>query len=44
MANEDTRYHPQDYNSAERDRLEGCMREAGGVSKRALERWPAMSG
>jgi uncharacterized protein YjbJ (UPF0337 family) len=30
MANEDTHYHTQEYNSAERDRLEGSMREAEG--------------
>jgi uncharacterized protein YjbJ (UPF0337 family) len=29
MANEDIRYRSQEYNSAERDRLEGSMREAG---------------
>ena len=33
MANEDTRYHSQEYNSAWRDRLEGSMREAGGRVK-----------
>jgi uncharacterized protein YjbJ (UPF0337 family) len=33
MANEDTRYHSQEYNSAGRDRLEGSMREAGGRVK-----------
>jgi uncharacterized protein YjbJ (UPF0337 family) len=33
MANEDTRNHSQEYNSAGRDRLEGSMREAGGRVK-----------
>jgi uncharacterized protein YjbJ (UPF0337 family) len=33
MANEDTRSHSQEYNSARRDRLEGSMREAGGRVK-----------
>jgi uncharacterized protein YjbJ (UPF0337 family) len=33
MANEDNRYHSQDYNSAGRDRLEGGVREAGGRVK-----------
>jgi uncharacterized protein YjbJ (UPF0337 family) len=36
MANEDTRYHSQEYNSAERDRLEGSMREAGGRVKESV--------
>jgi uncharacterized protein YjbJ (UPF0337 family) len=33
MANEDTRYRSQEYNSAARDRLEGSMKEAGGRVK-----------
>ncbi len=36
MANEDTRYHSQEYNSAQRDRLEGTMREAGGRVKESV--------
>ncbi len=33
MANEDTRYRSQEYDSAQRDKLEGSMREAGGRVK-----------
>jgi uncharacterized protein YjbJ (UPF0337 family) len=36
MANEDTRYHSQEYDSAERDKLEGSMREAGGRVKESV--------
>jgi len=36
MANEVTHYHSQEYNSAERDRLEGSMREAGGRVKESV--------
>ncbi len=33
MTNEDTRYRSQEYDSAQRDKLEGSMREAGGRIK-----------
>ena len=33
MANEATRYHSQEYNSAERDKFEGSIKEAGGRIK-----------
>ena len=36
MANEDTRYHAQEYDSAQRDKLEGSMREAGGRVKEGV--------
>jgi uncharacterized protein YjbJ (UPF0337 family) len=36
MANEDTRYHSQEYNSSARDRLEGSMKEAGGRVKESV--------
>ncbi len=36
MANEDTRYDSHAYNSAQRDRLEGSMREAGGRVKESV--------
>ncbi len=36
MANEDTRYNSREYNSAERDKLEGSMREAGGRVKESV--------
>ncbi len=36
MANEDTRYPSREYNSAERDKLEGSMREAGGRVKESV--------
>jgi uncharacterized protein YjbJ (UPF0337 family) len=36
MTQEDTRYQSQDYNSAQRDKLEGSMREAGGRVKESV--------
>jgi uncharacterized protein YjbJ (UPF0337 family) len=36
MTNEDTRSQSQKYNSAQRDRLEGSMREAGGRVKESV--------
>jgi uncharacterized protein YjbJ (UPF0337 family) len=36
MANKDTRYRSREYNSAERDRLEGSMRETGGRVKESV--------
>ena len=39
MANEDTRYRSQEYNSAERDKLEGGMRASWWSCQR--ERWSA---
>jgi uncharacterized protein YjbJ (UPF0337 family) len=36
MTDEDTRYQSQDYNSAQRDKLEGSMREAGGRVKESV--------
>lgn len=41
MTNEDTRYRSQEYDSAQRDKLEGSMREAGG---RVKESAGALSG
>lgn len=36
MTDEDTRYQSQEYNSAQRDKLEGSMREAGGRVKESI--------
>ena len=36
MTNEDTRYRSQEYDSAQRDKLEGSMREAGGRVKESV--------
>ena len=36
MTKEDTRYQSREYNSAQRDKLEGSMREAGGRVKESV--------
>ncbi len=36
MTHEDTHYQSQEYNSAQRDKLEGSMREAGGRVKESV--------
>jgi uncharacterized protein YjbJ (UPF0337 family) len=36
MTKEDTRYQSQEYNSAQRDKLEGGMRQAGGRVKESV--------